>query len=1687
MTTPQSRDQIDAGYAEALKRLSKEKMARTGPLATFVEELRKTVLHETPDQVLWLTLRDTLVRMHIVTWDDLAQSDFMRLAKVLLGSHYPQFAALVAVFPRLPYSVGWRRRSLRSREVYAYSVLLEVTLRALWAREVFNIPADELFDKRPFNHFDWQLPQAVPYLMAAELLTGNASVKARVLEAIRAENNHQRLSRDILAAIVIANDAELVDWEGKLLLAAQLQEGLRQAIVETMDLGQPEAFRTLLGIVEKENLIRFSSVKRGLMVTLGLSIEGRKLEARTDDVLHLMMTYLDDKGMALRAIQDVNPIAVYVALWRLGFDAVEDVVPVADELIQSGAVHQLHALALFLEALNHEKLSQRLAMAILERWYKEPSVIAGMVSFYPLSAYYARNPEEQYELPSPVDWRSHVEAWQYVLDHLKGPQTYSGYVFPWNEQSLMPDAVAERLYGAALMTGDRAYREAFKPYFSQLSAWTKQTVLEEDCGDTTDALSNDYLFMGLDDRSNDVKRAALAVLARQTLTEEQIRQLEVRLASKGAQLRMGIIDLLKTLDVVALTSSVERLLSDRSADRRLAALDILVGLSGDKAQTMLTAATPWVAGITKPTAKEKALMERLGIGVSESTESSPALATRQTKGNAVRQAPEHETAPTVDPAQYQAENGYGLFDPVRSMSIPDYAFDQTAYEEALAFFHSDEPAQLFEMLGNLLKANADLPVEYEGETSRLAEHLIVDPKAPGLNGLAYPELWTRFYTESVREPWKLLWLLFLHRTVGCVQHFDLMKRALAPKQGLLAKLKARFTTSGWEANRQAIAMMTSDDTYRKNRIVEALEVTYGDQNLALKTASLVLERLTQITQPDEVYEKVTNIWLKRTDMKPIHDSVLVYFWLTLPSDKAKDEVFARYFWAKWRLYAKTDYFSQVNPEQYIWTTVSNGITLAELLRARQLGLISAEDVTREWVGSALRIEYIQEASRLLNGWRRWGQTVADKVDLKAVRERYNPICDRVLDMEVNRLESPTALSDYAMKMDYMEGAARLVRVLTALGSDKLSRARSTPPSKREVLTHLIEVSRPAPEDTPEKLKALLSEAKIAEERLIEVSFLAPKWLPLFEPVLGIPHLTSAVFYFKAHAGEVYSNEDKARLARFTPIAPEDLEEGAFDSHWFEAIYKALGKTRFDRFYRAARFISSSNKHTRAREFADAVRGELDKAKALEAIVEKRNQTLLKAYGLIALDESDPTDLATRYQVIQRFAKESRQFGAQRRQSEKRAVEIALDNLALTAGFSDRTRLIWRLETELLDQMAAYFTPRTVGDVTVALTVNPDGKTALVVQKGERVLKSVPAAIKKDTYVLECRERMTELNDQHQRARYLLEELMENQTAITVKELTLLTKNPVIAPLLASLVWAHDAAVGFFRDARLVTEWTTDVNPDVPRLSDDTELRLAHPVELYRRGVWADFQRVLFDAKVQQPFKQVFRELYLPTDEEKASTESLRYAGHQVQPAKTVGLLKGRLWRADYEEGLQKVYWRDDIVATFVAMADWFSPADIEYPTLEGVRFYRRSSGERLTLSAVPEVIFSEVMRDVDLVVSVAHAGGVDPEASHSTMEMRAVIAQLTCELLKLTNVTFVGNFAHIAGERSEYRLHLGSGEVHLKSGKHIPVLPVHSQHKGRIFLPFVDDDPKTAEILSKMILFAEDRKIKDPAILDAID
>ena len=79
------------------------------------------------------------------------------------------------------------------------------------------------------------------------------------------------LNYSIMQAIFISNNKELLELTGKLLLAAKLQEGVRQEICENMDRGLQENFEYMFKIIYDNNLIRFSSVKRALATWTGLT------------------------------------------------------------------------------------------------------------------------------------------------------------------------------------------------------------------------------------------------------------------------------------------------------------------------------------------------------------------------------------------------------------------------------------------------------------------------------------------------------------------------------------------------------------------------------------------------------------------------------------------------------------------------------------------------------------------------------------------------------------------------------------------------------------------------------------------------------------------------------------------------------------------------------------------------------------------------------------------------------------------------------------------------------------------------------------------------------------------------------------------------------------------------------------------------------------------------------------------------------------------------------------------------------------------------------------------------------------------------------------------------------------------------------------------------------------------------
>jgi len=339
-------------------------------------------------------------------------------------------------------------------------------------------------------------------------------------------------------------------------------------------------------------------------------------------------------------------------------------------------------------------------------------------------------------------------------------------------------------------------------------------------------------------------------------------------------------------------------------------------------------------------------------------------------------------------------------------------------------------------------------------------------------------------------------------------------------------------------------------------------------------------------------------------------------------------------------------------------------------------------------------------------------------------------------------------------------------------------------------------------------------------------------------------------------------------------------------------------------------------------------------------------------------------------------------------------------------------------------------------------------------------------------------------------RLSLEESMCRGDVFTGAELADFFAHPMLRPMVERLVFVSGDATnqqlaGYpDKKGKVLRSHTGDLEP----IGKREVLRLAHSTDLFERGDWNEWQRECFGTERIQPFKQIFRELYPRTKNEgDGSDMSRRYAGHQVNPRQALALLKKRSWVFAPEEGCRRVFHDEGLIAELWFQEHFYTPAEVDGLTLEGVAFRKKGTDRNhIDLTQVPDRVFSETMRDLDLVVSVAHAGGVDPEASASTVEMRATLLKETCQMLGLNNVRVEGHHAMIDGTRASYSIHLGSASTRVLPGRMLAIVAVHSQYRGRLFLPFADDDPRTAEVLAKSLLLARDQEIKDPYILEQI-
>lgn len=1546
------------------------------------------------------------------------------------------------------YQRDWYRRSFRSRHwryhtsnalnvlhdfiVYAHADISPVQMLRLHKTHVD-------YDKIAIN--DWiYVNNSNIYTLTALINDHDEELISFLQDTILGDNNTAFLSYEMIQAIVKSDNIDLYKLLGDLFLAARLQEGLRQSIMENIDAGTPKAFIYLLNIIEKNDFIRYSSVKRAISTCTGLVDEINSDKIIQKEITSLR-TFLTDEPARRAALASQNPVEIYLALWAYAFYEVEDVKPFIADLITNGQKHQKLVAAYFLNVADAVEMIfdfryQFVTKDLLTENDRE--LIAILFSKLKLIWNYYYNVQKN-SLNSKV---KNLKLYYYKLKELsqsvKKQRIFSPCVFPWHSEYLTVDNLIMEMAEIIL-------------YFD----------LDELCDDFCTVLPKmndscyreDYILKLYRFPQSDVQRqflisrlpkpetvVAYKILDKLTLTTEEYSAIAKLLKYKNSFTRQHVLKLLLKQDTVGLKKTLQQLLSAKNENMRTAGLDILLQLQKtSSAQSLFSEVKDYTQWIKQPTENEKILIKQINA------EAEPIAAKHFSAAE-----PIHLSLPAAD---------------------KDISF-ATIYP-----LSADAVLQIMKKLDNFYEEHAHLSFFGYNTEYLLADcftHIKYDTTVADLFTYPYPELWQQFYHEHINGEAILYQLyVFLELSYYIYQGRDTVYQIFTDD-------KITDPLNYYKNIRQKLSELKHIKKITK--IISLLFNYYVSETYLNKTAQFFALRYIVQFNPE------TSIFLSKEkySYKKIYylfeDSYVVSSLIRKPlyNGTIPENDFRENFSIAYTIYQKYNY--KIN------------MYVLNLIRAAYLKLIPVSEVYFDIFERSDDKDKLKDKLTDLSSFYLHHETKSknplfeDKSFYKFGLEIARTVFGEILQTELTRGDLPTKYTKSISGIKRIYGCKYFASILAALSNEKLKNVTYFfyDTDRRAVLSYLLYISRPDEHDTAQQLKSCLQEKNIGINRLVEAVMLSPGWLPLVDKILKWKGFVSAYYYFQAHMR--YADEKMAAtFAKYTSISLEDLRDGAFDLNWFKDCYKRLGKERFAVLYDACKYIAEGNSHTRARKYADAATGLLNAEEVKQQIIEKRNKDLLMAYGLIPLSKSGritksaQKEMLNRYKFIQQFLKESKNFGAQRRASEALACKIALNNLARNAGFADSMRFTLNMETSLIKEKSTVFKPYTVENLSLYITIDKTGKASVTYEKNGKILKSVPSKLKKHSYYQFLKTVKTELTDQFTRARTMFEQAMENATVFYAQEISALFTNPVIRPLLENLVFITDKNTGYFKDSTLINPLNETV-----LLKDDTSLRIAHAFDLYSLNIWHDYQKDLFTRQIKQPFKQIFRELYVKTAEELEQTKTRRYDGNQIQPQKAYALLKSRHWLADYENGLEKVYYKENIIVIIYAMCDWFSPSDIEAPTLEYVAFYDRKSFKELPIKDIPDIIFSEVMRDVDLVVSVAHVGGVDPQASHSTIEMRRAIIEFTLPLFKLDNVRFNGNFALITGKLGSYSIHLGSGVIHQNGGAQISVLPVHSQQRGRLFLPFVDDDPKTAEILTKVLFFAEDNKIKDPFILQQI-
>lgn len=354
------------------------------------------------------------------------------------------------------------------------------------------------------------------------------------------------------------------------------------------------------------------------------------------------------------------------------------------------------------------------------------------------------------------------------------------------------------------------------------------------------------------------------------------------------------------------------------------------------------------------------------------------------------------------------------------------------------------------------------------------------------------------------------------------------------------------------------------------------------------------------------------------------------------------------------------------------------------------------------------------------------------------------------------------------------------------------------------------------------------------------------------------------------------------------------------------------------------------------------------------------------------------------------------------------------------------------------------------------------------------------------------------------------------------------EHPLLGFLGRRLIWVFRNDQGWERSAMWSGEGVADSSGQPVDLSAAQTVTLWHPLVSDAAEVQRWRQRV-YAAKIRQPIRQAFREFYEITEAERETKMySNRFAKVLMRQHQFASLCRARGWEyrlmsASFDGANvptkkldpwnMRVEFYVDIPSDRDASLDDSalseqSGAGINlFVGSDQVRFYRDS--REVAVDEVPAIVYSEIMRDVDLFTAVSGVGGdetwVDAgdrgigifSEGFQVGQLLGIVG-LRRETLALVlphtpihdRCTIHKTWLQVQGQLGMYRIELAWGGASLVAGNRVRWLKIPRKILDAVAIDFaaipMDLDYRTETILRKAYILADDWKITSPELIQQL-